>query len=255
MQFAQNLGAGWRETTSKKLKDLKYFPLDISELDIAYLKDHGKPVPPSINTENVTYNPILTQEDSDKLKQQLTDLQDHEYKHLLYKAHMRKHFIDTDLRLIKDNSDALIVYYDESARRGAGTVSEAQYAYNLNIPIFLVAEYESIEDMHKNISGWLIALATKVFTNFDDLYTYLENLPYGIIKKDIYGNHGIDNEYLCHLSGNTFEKKKHKFVSQVHPLYSQKAVHIVNEVYEKTKDRYEFFMEYLTDSTGTKFNK
>lgn len=226
MQFAKALGAGWRIEASKKLKEMGYFPLDITELDVAYLKSEGKP--------------LLIPTDKEQLA---------------YKAHMRKHFIDTDLKLIKDNSDALIVYYDESARRGAGTVSEAQYAYLLNIPIFLVADgYSSIEEMNQNISGWLIALSTKSFISFDDLYDYLDKLPDGILKKDVYGNHGVDNQYLCHLSGEVFVKRKHKFVSQIHPLLSQKSVKITHEVYEETKDRYEFFMDYLTEQTGTPFN-
>jgi nucleoside 2-deoxyribosyltransferase len=225
MQFAKNLGAAWRVTASEKLKAMKYFPLDITDLDVAYNEAHGK-----------------------------LEIPAHDGDPLLYKANMRKHFIDTDLKLIRENSDALIVYYDESARRGAGTVSEAQYAFNLNIPIFLVADYESVEAMHKDVSGWLIALSTKTFINFDDLYAYLDQLPYGIIKKDVYGNHGVDGQYLCHLSGEVFTKRKNKFVSQVHPLYSQKSVDIVHQVYEETKDRYEFFMEYLNKDTGAPFS-
>lgn len=224
MQFAKNLGAGWRVETSKKLKEMGYFPLDITELDVAYNEKHGKPMMPSPGEDPIHY-----------------------------KANMRKHFIDTDLRLIRENSDALIVYYDESARRGAGTVSEAQYAFLLNIPIFLVGDYSNMDDMHKDISGWLLALATKYFYNFEDLYTYLGGLPKGIIKKDLYGNHGVDGQYLCSLSGDVFTKKKNKFVSEVRPLYSQKSVGIVHDVFENHKDRYDFFMEYLTDQTKTNF--
>lgn len=224
MQFAQNLGAGWRLETSKKLKELGYFPLDITDLDIAYNEQHGKPILPKKDEEPCSY-----------------------------KANMRKHFIDTDLRLIRENSDALIVYYDESARRGAGTVSEAQYASLLNIPIFLVADYKTEAEFYSNISGWLIALSTKHFINFDSLYEYLEKLPKGILKKDIYGNHGVNGEYLCHLSGEVFKKKKNKFVSQIHPLYSQKSVDIVHDIYENHKDRYDFFMEHLTKETGAPF--
>lgn len=226
MQFAQNLGAGWRFKVSEKLKELKYFPLDITDLDIAYNEQHGKPSIPKAGEEPLSY-----------------------------KANMRKHFIDTDLKLIKDNSDALIVYYDESARRGAGTVSEAQYAFNLNIPIFLVTDHKTEKEFYNDVSGWLIALSTKHFLGFESLYNYLNDLPYGILKKDIYGNHGVDGKYLCHLSGEVFEKKKNRFVSQIFPLYSQKSVSIVHDIYENHKDRYEFFMEYLTQSTGTKFHK
>ena len=225
MQFAKNLGAGWRIEASEKLKAMKYFPLDITELDVAYLKEHGKMTLPD------SREPIK------------------------FKSYMRKHFIDTDLKLIKDDSDALIVYYDESARRGAGTVSEAQYAFNMNIPIFLVAEYDTIEELHNNVSGWLIALSTAYFKSFDDLYAYLDSLPEGILRKDAYGNHGVDGQYLCHLSGEVFTKRKTPFVSEVRPLYSRDSVAIVGEVYEKYKDRYEFFMEYLTNQTGQHFKK
>ena len=226
MQFAKNLGAGWRELTSAKLKEMEYFPLDITDLDIAYNKEHGKPILPAPGEEPLSY-----------------------------KANMRKHFIETDLKLIEDNSDALIVYYDESARRGAGTVSEAQFAYNMNIPIFLVAEYPTEEEFYKNVSGWLIALSTAHFLNFEDLYAYLDKLPKGILKKDKYGNHGINGQYLCNLSGEVFQKKKSTFVSKVHPLYSQKSVSIVHDIYENHKDRYQFFLEYLSNNTDVDWKK
>lgn len=224
MQFAQNLGAGWRVETSEKLKEMKYFPLDITELDVAYNNMHGKPILPQPGESPESY-----------------------------KANMRKHFIDTDLKLIRDNSDALIVFYDESARRGAGTVSEAQYAFNMNIPILLVTNHKTMEDFYKDVSGWLIALSTKHFINFDSLYKYLDKLPNGILKKDMYGNHGVNGEYLCHLSGEVFQKRKNRFVSQIHPLYSQNSVKVVHDIYENHRDRYDFFMEYLTDQTGAPF--
>lgn len=232
MQFAANLGAAWRVTASEKLKEMRYFPLDITDLDVAYNKAHTKITVPEATLER----PQLTAEEV-----------------LFYKATMRKHFVKTDLDLIEKNSDALIVYYDESARRGAGTVSEAQAAFNLGIPIFLVCEYPSEAEMFKNVSGWLIALATKHFLNFDDLYAYLDALPEGILKEDIYGNRSVGDQYLCHLSGDDFTKRKHKFVSKVSPLYSQESVEIVSKVNEQHKDRYEFFLEYLTEQTGTNF--
>jgi len=226
MQFAENLGAGWRAKVSPKLQEMGYFPLDITDLDIAYNEQHGKPVLPQPGESPLSY-----------------------------KANMRKHFIDTDLKLIRENSDALIVFYDESARRGAGTVSEAQYAFNLNIPIFLVTTHATEEEFYKDVSGWLIALSTKHFLTFDALYEYLDKLPNGILKKDKYGNHGVNGQYLCHLSGEVFNKNKNPFVSQVYPLYSQESVNTVYDVYENHKDRYDFFLEYLTETTKTKFTK
>ena len=229
MQFAQALGAGWRVKTSKKLKEMGFFPLDITELDVAYNKEHGKPISPA-NYEDVNE----------------------------YKAVMRKHFIETDLKLIEDESDALIVYYDESARRGAGTVSEAQFAYIKGIPIFLVAEYPTEKELLDDVSGWLLSLCTKHFTNFEDLYEYLGKLPSGILRKDVYKNNGVEVQngdkkeyhYLCGLSGEVFQKNGHKFVSTLQPMYSKKNLNIIHGVNEEQKDRYEFFQEYLTKQTG-----
>ena len=93
------------------------------------------------------------------------------------------------------------------------------------------------------------------FLNFEDLYAYLDKLPKGILKKDKYGNHGINGQYLCNLSGEVFQKKKSTFVSKVHPLYSQKSVSIVHDIYENHKDRYQFFLEYLSNNTDVDWKK
>lgn len=216
MQFAENLGAAWRELCSAKLKSMRYHPLDITELDVAYSKAHGERF-------------ILSQRGE-------------QHQHYVFKSDIRKHFVQTDLNLIQHMTDALIVYYDESARRGAGTISECQFAFNLNMPIFLVSAYE---DMIKEVPGWLQGLTTKMFNSFEDLYAYMEALPEGILKKDLYGNHRSGNHYLCSLCGETFSKRKHLFVSQVVPLYCKSCVDIVAQTNESHKNRYEFFMEHL----------
>jgi hypothetical protein len=218
MEHAANFGEGWRAITSVHLKRMGYYPLDIAEFDKAYAKAHGK----EIHNFSV----------SDKRSI------------LLRKANIRKHYVETDLNLIKFQTDALIVYYDESARRGAGTISECQYAYLLDLPIFLVSKWENWE---LEVPGWLHALSTKVFTNFDELYKYLEQLPDGILKRDRYGNRHSGEYYLCSLSGEPFKKTKTHFVSKISPLYSKESVDVVREVNEKMKDRYEFFLELLED--------
>lgn len=215
MEYATGNGAGWRQHLSQELMKHRYFPLDIAALDEEYAKFHGK-----------LYG----------------EFGDTEEELLLRKANIRKHFVFTDLQLIKNDTDALIVYYDESARRGAGTISECQYAYLLDLPIFIVSAWE---DWKKEMPGWLHALSTKVFTQFDQLVEYLAELPENILKRDIYGNHHSGEYYLCSLSGEPFKKSKHHFVSKVSPLYSKDAVKIVKEVHEDRKDRYEFFVEYL----------
>ena len=214
MQHAEGLGAEWREEVSAELLNMGYYPLDITALDLAYQEQHGD---------------LFNCGDGDSQSGLLQK-----------KANIRKHFINADLRLINNESDALIVYYDESARLGAGTISECQVAYNLGLPIFIVNAYDDIDE----IPGWLLALSTKVFDYFFDLYIYLAELPLGILKKDIYGNHNSGNKYLCSLSGEVFDKEGLHFVSTVSPLYNKESVEVVRAVNEH-KDRYEFFVEHI----------
>lgn len=213
MQYAKDLGAKWRIECSDALRNLKYFPLDITALDVAYSNAHSS---------------LLV----------LTDRE----KHLEFKSDIRKHFIQTDLNLIQNMTDAIVIFYDESVRLGAGTISECQFAYNLNMPIFLVCDYP---DMLKAVPGWLQGLTTKMFQSFEELNQYLDKLPYGILRKDLYGNHRSGNDYLCSMCGSCFSKRKHLFVSQIVPLYCKDCVEIVSKTNENHKNRYEFFMEYL----------
>lgn len=215
IEHAEAMGSYWRSDLSPKLKQMGYFPLDISELDKEYARRHGE---------------------------LFHDFGTDEMGLLQRKANIRKHFIFTDLQLIRNDSDALIVYYDESVRKGAGTISECQYAYELDLPIFLVSAWK---DWKKEVPGWLHALSTKVFTSFQDLVVYLDTLPNGILKRDIYGNRHTGDYYLCSLSGEPFKKSKTHFVSKVSPLYNKDSVKIVKKVNEGMKDRYEFCLEYL----------
>jgi len=214
MQFAEDEGAGWRRDVSVWLKELGYFPLDICELDEAYAKKYGHFLRGVNRTDNF----------------------------LQRKSNVRKHFIETDLQLVINDSDALIVLYDESVRRGAGTISECQVAYSNDIPVFIVSVYE---DWENEVPGWLQALSTKIFTDFEELRDYMTALPPGIIKRDAYGNHHSGDYYLCSLSGDVFKKSDMHFVSKISPLYSKDSVKIVKETHETHVDRYAFILQHL----------
>lgn len=215
MEHAVEFGAQWRITVSVALKHLGFFPLDITALDREYEKQHGN-----------LWNGI---DPTDVLQK---------------KANIRKHFVYTDLQLIKNDSDALIVYYDESVRRGAGTISECQFAYLHDLPIFVVSAWKNWE---KEVPGWLLALSTKCFSDFASLFEYLERLPSGILKRDIYGNRHSGSWYLCSLSGEPFKKSGVHFVSKVSPLYSKQSVELVKKTNENHKDRYDFIVEHLQE--------
>lgn len=214
MQFADGKGGGWRREISPTLQRMGYYPVDIVALDRAYAAEHGE-----------LYGP-----DNHDSPEQL-------------KSNIREHFVRTDLDLIEYCSDAVIVLFDEACRRGCGTQAECQHAYNLELPLFLVSAFE---DWQHEVPIWLQALTTKIFTNFEDLLTYMKALPPGILKKDRYGNHHDGNgNYLCFLTGEVFQKRKHHFVSKVHPLYSQEAVELVATTHESQVDRYEFFLDTM----------
>lgn len=217
MEHSDDGGAGWRKHCSRQLRTMGYYPIDLFQLDELYSQQHGK---------------VFAYPGED-------------YESQLYrKANIRKHFIEADTKLIINDSDALVVYYDQSVRRGAGTIAECQVAFMHDIPVLIVCDWQEWQDA---LPGWLHAISSKVFTSFDALYLYLERLPYGVLKEDIYGNHRSEDYYLCSLSGEPFHKSKTHFVSKVSPLYSSESVEIVKQVHEQKYDRYAFFKQVINN--------
>lgn len=213
MQFTPDgLGADWRRMVSLRIKELGMFPLDIAELDLAYRDAHGH---------------LYRFANDEELLQR--------------KSNIRKHFIDTDIALIRNDTDAVIILYDESVRLGAGTTSEVHDSFMLDIPVFLMNTYGKLSE----VPGWMQAETTKIFTDWEEMYSYLGQLPPGILKRDVYGNRRSGNHYLCSLCGTHEEKHKAHFVSKISPLYCKSCVELVKTTYEQHKDRYAFFMEYL----------
>lgn len=225
MQYAENLGSTWRLAASNMLRKMKYFPLDICALDRAYARDHGELF--------YAYNKDLTQEEL-----------------IQFKSNIRKHFIYTDLELVDKDSDAVIVLWNKAAQLGGGTHAELSHAYEHEIPIFMVASVP-LED----IPSWIAAQVTRVFQSFGELWKYLDELPYGILRGDIYGNRSSGNSYLCSLCGNHFQKQKHQFVSKVSPLYCNNCIDSVAHTFEAHKDRYKFFVEYLEQEAINEITK
>lgn len=222
MQHARDLGTGWRKICSERLKQLGFFPIDIADLDIKYSQTHGE---------------LYRFMSDDELLQR--------------KSNIRKHFIETDINLIRNDTDALIVLYDESVRLGAGTTSEVHEAFMLDIPTFLINKYKSLSE----IPGWMQAETTKIFNEWEDLYSYLENLPSGILKRDIYGNRRSGNFYLCSLCGAVEEKHKTHYVSKISPLYCKTCVELVKTTHETHYDRYKFFLDCLEAEAATEYKR
>ena len=207
------LGAGWRAKLSQALTKMGYQPLDITAMDVAYQAEYGD----LFNVDKLYYGEELQR-----------------------KSNIRKHFISADLKLLENDTDAMVILYDEGVQKGAGSLSECQHAYNLGIPIFLV---NGLGEGMDGLPGWLVALTTKIFDNFDWLLLYLDDLPTGILTKDVYGNRSTGHQYLCSLCGSPFTKNKHHYVSTISPLYCGGCVEMVAETNEAHPDRYEFFVK------------
>ncbi len=215
MEKAIENGMQWRRQISWNLRSLGYQPLDIAALDNEYIKVHGAVYDGKGSTSSLS-----------------------SVQKLQNKSNIRRQFIYTDLKLITDLSDAVIAYYDQSFKDGAGSFAECQCAYDNEKPLFVVSALE-------HVPSWLTSLSTKLFDDFDELYHYLEQLPAGILNCDRYGNHSSSNQYLCFLCGEVFEKKKHHFVSKVSPLYCKSCVDIVMATREQHADRYEFISSFI----------
>jgi hypothetical protein len=73
-----------------------------------------------------------------------------------------------DLDWIEHKSDYVICYFDEAASRGAGTQGELTLAYRMGIPAYVVLGMPI-----ERVSGWILGCATEVFTDFEQLKSYL----------------------------------------------------------------------------------
>lgn len=215
MQYSKDLGASWRSDCKPILQNLGFYVIDITALDVAYSKKFG--------------HPYLFVESTNLLQ---------------YKSNIRRQIVHCDVELVVKQSHAMIVYYDEAARRGAGTQSECQVAYDSDIPYFLLKDPK---ETWSQVPGWIRANSIRMFDTFDDLYKYLAYLPDGILKPDLYGNRHSGTDYLCALCGNPFEKRGAQFVSKVSPMYCKSCVQIVKTTHEANSDRYEFFLTLMTE--------
>lgn len=151
MEFKKNLGAGWREWISEELKELNIDAID-----------PVKSEPTDTNATPIQHN--------------LTDLKI-QGKLDVVRSIVRDVLFRKDMLAIQ-LSDGMIVYYDESVRKGAGTLAEAWESFREGKPVYLVSDFPI-----KEIPTWLIGETTAIFTSFRDLLSYLKNTD--TIDKDM----------------------------------------------------------------------
>ena len=76
--------------------------------------------------------------------------------------------INHDLDVMTRQADYVICLWDEAAARGGGTQAELTTAYRKGICVYMVTEMPASE-----ISGWVLACTDRVFSNFEELKSFL----------------------------------------------------------------------------------
>ena len=76
--------------------------------------------------------------------------------------------VKNDIEIVREKADYLICLWDQNVLKGAGTHAEITFAYDLKKPVFLINKLPLID-----LSGWVMACSSKIFTNFEDLKDFL----------------------------------------------------------------------------------
>ena len=76
--------------------------------------------------------------------------------------------INHDLDVMTRQADYVVCLWDEAAARGGGTQAELTTAYRKGIRVYVVTEMPANE-----ISGWVLACTDRLFTDFNELKTFL----------------------------------------------------------------------------------
>ena len=87
-----------------------------------------------------------------------------------FKSFIRK-IVHSDITAVISQADYLICLWDNHVIAGGGTHAEVTFAYWYHKPVFLINKLEEIE-----LSSWIEACSTSVFTDFKSLKKYLLKL-------------------------------------------------------------------------------
>lgn len=214
IQYSADGGIGWRETTASFLNSIGYHAIDISALGKKYVSEHG-------NINDVYGSDAFSNE-------------------LLRKAYIREHFVRTDVKLLIQFTDVVVMYYDESVRRGAGTISECMLAYEHNIPLYIISGFPNWK---KEIPGWLYGISTKIFSSFDEFNSYFRALPDGVFNLNSFGNRTNGTSSVCSLSGQVYQN------NGLTPLKVERWYSSTGERYMKQvaaeASRFDFILEQI----------
>jgi hypothetical protein len=143
MEFADQQGAGWRDEIERWLAE---------------------------TLGHTSFNPVtesrkfLERRYAGSTVPELKETDYYEYRRFL------DDIVEIDSNEVAQHADYVICYWDESARRGAGTKGEITLARYFGKPVYLVTDEPA-----KNLPGWVVGCTTEIFQSFKELKSYLRN--------------------------------------------------------------------------------
>ncbi len=145
MEYKTNLGVKWRIWIAEELKARGHGSVDPTQLEA-----------PDDNDEHLQH--VLGRL---KMEGRFDEIRE-----IARRSMFRKDVFGIQM------SDAIIVFYDESVQRGAGTISEAWEAFREGKPVYVITKF-SLD----KIPTWLIGETSAVFTSFEEFLAYSEDEP------------------------------------------------------------------------------
>lgn len=170
MEFKTDLGVGWRQWLTSQLEDLNYCTIDPTKIEAPIIKN--EPLQRSVTDLKV----------KGKLDQVRTLVRDRFFRKDIYAIQM---------------SAAMIVYYDLSVQKGAGTLAEAWESFREGKPVYLVSDLP-VED----IPSWLIGETTEIFFSFQELIEYLKD------RNKVFSDIKLAEEVAKNILGDLYTTKK-----------------------------------------------
>lgn len=140
MEYAPDRGCGWRSDLSIFLRE---------ELNQAVFNPCEEE-PKVISVEERQHMARWKREDLPKFRAAISKI-------ILY-----------DIKAVLNETDYIIVYWDEHVLKGAGTHGELTVARYHNIPVYMVSDIAP-----EKMSSWIIGCTTEIFPDFESLKEFL----------------------------------------------------------------------------------
>ena len=163
MEYKKNLGKEWREWLTERLEEQRHDAINPVRLE------------------------VIVEKDDEPIQARLSKMKnDNDFEAV--RQNVREHLFRKDMFGIQ-LADALVVLYDESAQRGAGTLAEAWEAFREAKPVYLITDFPV-----EKIPTWLIGETTNIFKDFDEFLEHVKD--HSAIIHDIMRAQTVRNEVL-----------------------------------------------------------